>query len=151
MHQKLLLACGLLLSSCAYVTEKELLEAWDPDGDGWPATGSPQDCRPNDKLYHPYAYDRRGDGCDHDCGTEIDTDGDDWPDAADCDPEDPTIYPCSQAAPPDAEADMDCDGLPDLAGKRTDLCPGLDPDYPESREPPPCDPAEGGSPDGGGR
>lgn len=132
------LLTGAWLSSCAYVTEKDLLEAWDPDGDGWPA---PDDCRPDDKDYYPYAYDLRGDGCDHDCGTEPDDDGDDWPNAADCDPQNPDAYPCSPHEVDGDGVDLDCDGQ-DRA--RTDTCPGLDPDYPPETQPAPCnEPREG--------
>jgi hypothetical protein len=106
----------------AYVSRDEFLDHWDQDGDGWPVG---EDCAPEDPDVYPYAPDRRGDGCDTDCGTEPDADGDDWPEKADCDEADPTIYPCAPDSPGDA-VDSDCDGF-DTA--RTDTCPGDDPDY----------------------
>lgn len=117
------MALAASLAGCAYVSRDDYLKYWDTDGDGWPLG---EDCAPDDPLVYPYAPDRRGDGCDTDCGTEPDQDGDDWPDLADCAPDDATIFPC---APDDAAApDQDCDGLD---GPRVDACPGEDPDYAE--------------------
>jgi len=42
---------------------------------------------------------------------EPDADGDDWPDAADCAPDDPAIYPCSPNEQPADTVDSDCDHL----------------------------------------
>ncbi|MEQ1507373.1 MAG: hypothetical protein ABMB14_34410 [Myxococcota bacterium] len=124
-------------SGCAYVSREEYLALWDADGDEWPLD---LDCAPDDPAIHPYALDKRGDGCDTDCGTEPDADGDDWPDAADCDPADPSAFPCSPfESLGDAGADLDCDGLD---GARTDTCPGLDPDFPADQPAPPCTPPE---------
>lgn len=120
---------------CAYVSRQEFLDAWDRDGDGWPVE---DDCEPKNKDYFPYAPDRRGDGCDNDCGTEPDRDGDDFPDAADCNPDDPTIFPCSPYEVETDVIDHDCDGLPTT---RPDDCNTDDPDYPDTEVP--CTPDEG--------
>jgi hypothetical protein len=112
----------VLLSSCFYVSKEKYLDYWDADGDGW---GIDQDCDDGDDQVYPYAPDRRGDGCDTDCGTEPDADGDDWPDKADCGPDDPARFPCAPDAPGDG-VDSDCDGQD---GPRADTCPGDDPDY----------------------
>lgn len=118
----------LAFGACAYVSKGEFDQQWDKDNDGWPIG---QDCvdDPNDPtsaLVHPYAPDLRGDGCDADCGTGADADGDDWPDDADCNPTDPTIYPCSKSEVEGDGVDSDCDGRD---GIRTDTCPGWDPDF----------------------
>lgn len=117
-------------AGCAYVTRDEYRAVWDEDGDLWPIG---EDCAPTDPGIYPNAPDRRGDGCDNDCGTELDSDGDDWPDAADCDKDDPNIYPCSLAEVDGDTIDADCDALTSI---RPDTCPGLDPDYPDAV--PPC-------------
>ena len=122
---------GLLFSGCFYVSDDKFLEAWDRDEDGWPLgePGDPEaDCAPLDPAIHPFAADRRGDGCDSDCGTELDTDGDDYPDDADCDATDPSIYPCAPETEGDG-IDSDCDGN-DSA--RTDTCLGIDPSFPDA-------------------
>jgi hypothetical protein len=123
----------LAIASCAYVTKDEFLKAWDPDHDGWPA---PDDCAPEDSGIFPFALDKRGDGCDTDCGTEDDADGDDWPDAADCFPDDALAYPCSLAEQEGDAVDTDCGGQD---GVRTDTCAGLDPDFPPEQRTPRCD------------
>jgi hypothetical protein len=115
-----------LLVGCAYVSREEYLAYWDADEDGWPLD---EDCAPDDPAVYPYGPDRRGDGCDSDCGTEPDADGDDWPDAADCGPDDPAVHPCSPAEVDGDGEDADCDGDD---GVRTDTCPGVDPDFPDA-------------------
>ncbi len=115
---------------CAYVTQSEVDEALDADGDGWLID---EDCDPVNKNVFPSAPDRRGDGCDADCGVEIDIDGDDWPDAADCGPNDPAAWPCSDAEVVGDGIDLDCDGND---GKRSDDCLGDDPDFPDAMENP---------------
>lgn len=125
------------LGGCAYVSKKEFLTAWDADGDGWP---EPEDCAPDDPEIFPYALDRRGDGCDTDCGTEPDSDGDDWPDAADCFPDDPDAYPCSPSDVDGDDLDTDCGGQD---GLRTDTCLGLDPDFPDDQPAAACAGEEG--------
>jgi len=120
------------LSGCFYVSNDAFLKAWDQDGDGWPLgePGDPDaDCAPFNRDIFPFAPDRRGDGCDSDCGRETDTDGDDYPDDADCDPQDPTIYPCAPEDESDG-IDSDCDGND---GARTDECLGLDPSFPDAQ------------------
>ena len=117
-----------LLPGCVYVTRGEYLAYWDADGDGWPLD---QDCAPKDPDGYPFAPDRRGDGCDSDCGEEPDADLDDWPDAADCDSEDPDVHPCSTAEVDGDGIDTDCDGLDSV---RLDVCEGLDPDHPDAED-----------------
>jgi hypothetical protein len=119
--------------SCAYVTRDEYLRAWDADGDGWPLG---RDCAPHDPDIFPGAPDRRGDGCDTDCGLEPDADGDDWPDKADCRPQDPHGFPCSPWEVDGDKVDLDCDGLD---GIRTTACPTDDPDYPPGTPVAACD------------
>lgn len=111
------------LAGCFYVTREEYDAAWDADGDGWPLD---EDCAVDDPAIHPFAPDRRGDGCDSDCGGEPDADLDDWPDGADCDPADPAIHPCAPDVDGDG-VDADCDGHD---GPRTDPCVGEDPAFP---------------------
>lgn len=118
----------LALGACAYVSKGEFDDQWDKDGDHWPIG---QDCAddptdPTSVRVHPYAADLRGDGCDADCGTGADADGDDWPDDADCNPTDPTIFPCSGSEVAGDDVDSDCDGKD---GIRADTCPGWDPDF----------------------
>jgi hypothetical protein len=136
----------LSLSGCFYVSNEKFRQAWDQDGDGWPLgeEGDPDaDCAPFDREIYPFAPDRRGDGCDSDCGRETDSDGDDYPDDADCDPMDPTIFPCAEEDPTDG-IDSDCDGE-DTA--RTDTCLGLDPSFPDAEPiaPEDCPVALGGT------
>lgn len=139
----------LLIGGCAYVSEKEFLDAWDADGDGWPVG---EDCvddpLENGATVFPFAADVRGDGCDADCSRSPDADGDDWPDDSDCNPNDATIFPCSDAEVPGDDIDSDCDGDD---GARLDTCLGWDPDFETSaqvrftRDNCPCpSPANGG-------
>ena len=111
--------------SCAYITKDEFKDQWDADGDGWPADEG--DCNDNDADINPGAPDRRGDGCDADCGTTLDSDNDDWPDDNDCEPDNPDAYPCAVEDEDDTAIDYDCDGDPKTS--RTDICntdpPGL--------------------------
>ena len=67
----------------------------------------------------------RGDGCDADCGNEVDSDGDDWPDVADCSPDDASIYPCAPDDVDGDDVDSDCDGL-DGARLNLDECSEYD-------------------------
>lgn len=121
----------LLLAGCFYVTKAEYDAVWDVDDDGWPLD---EDCAPDDPEIHPFAPDRRGDGCDSDCGAEPDADGDDWPDDADCGADDPSIHPCAPDTDGDG-VDSDCDGRD---APRTDTCEGIDPLHPDA-EPIPAD------------
>ena len=73
----------------------------------------------------------RGDGCDADCSRTPDADGDDWPDDADCNPNDASVFPCSDAEQPDDDVDSDCDGEDEA---RLDTCLGWDPDYDTSEQ-----------------
>lgn len=108
-------------SGCAYVTKTEFDEFWDVDGDGW---GFEEDCDDNNALVFPGAPDKRGDGCDADCGVQLDSDYDDWPDDNDCAPEDPSIYPCATEASEYDSVDNDCDFN---TTSRTDECSTDDP------------------------
>ncbi len=108
---------------CVYVTQAEYDEFWDADGDTWPLD---LDCDDTNPDVFPFAPDRRGDGCDADCGEESDKDGDDWPDKADCGPNDPDSHPCSTKEVEGDGVDHDCDGRD---GIRTDACPTDDPDH----------------------
>jgi hypothetical protein len=112
-------------SGCVYVTKGEFDSYWDEDGDGWPIG---EDCDELAPQVYPYAPDVRGDGCDSDCGEEVDSDGDDWPDDSDCDADDPDIFPCSGSEEAGDGVDSDCDGQ-DSA--RDDDCPTADPDFPD--------------------
>ena len=108
----------VLLAGCAFVTEEELGTALDQDADGWLQLGTNSldepvdnsDCDDADPFFYPGAIDVRGDGCDSDCGAELDSDGDDWPDSSDCAPNDPTIYPCAAGEVDGDGVDSDCDG-----------------------------------------
>jgi hypothetical protein len=117
---------GLCLGamSCAWVTDDEYLAAWDADSDGFSLQ---TDCAKTDGDIYPGAPDFRGDGCDADCGLAPDLDGDDWPNDADCNPADPTVFPCNPNEAPDDGKDSDCDGK-DTA--RTDQCNPNDPSHP---------------------
>ena len=119
----LTVALCVLLAGCVYVTRAEYDDFWDADGDGWPLD---EDCDDNNPDVYPFAPDRRGDGCDADCGRELDTDGDDWPDLADCVANDPEYFPCSPFDVDGDGEDQDCDGE---VTKRTDDCPTDDPDF----------------------
>lgn len=121
----------LLLSSCFFVSQNEFEAAWDIDGDSWP---NDEDCDPYNPQIYPGAPDRRGDGCDADCGVVLDSDGDDWPDGSDCYQPDASIFPCAPDVPGD-DIDSDCDGLDT---PRTDVCTGEDP----NGESPVIDPAD---------
>lgn len=117
------LLCLAALPGCFYVTKDEYDEAWDRDGDGFP---NDEDCAPDDERIYPGAPDPRGDGCNSDCGVELDADSDDWPDDNDCyDSMDPTIYPCAPDTPGDG-VDSDCDGNDDPRDS-ADVCLGEDP------------------------
>ena len=119
---------SLTMAACVYVTKEEYDDYWDVDQDGWPLD---QDCNDNNPDVYPFAPDRRGDGCDADCGEESDQDGDDWPDQADCEPTDPEAYPCSEFESDLDDIDHDCDGLTTI---RTDPCPTDDPDFEDAPE-----------------
>ena len=110
MHRWKHAALLITLAGCAFVSKNEFLELWDQDGDGW---GGDEDCNDRNGFIFPWAPDVRGDGCDADCGQELDSDGDDWPDDSDCDPNDPDIHPCSAAEVPGDGVDSDCDGNDD--------------------------------------
>ena len=119
-------------AGCAYVSKTEFLEAWDHDEDGWPVG---EDCNDdpdqNGGTVHPSVADVRGDGCDADCSRTPDADGDDWPDDADCNPNDASVFPCSDAEVPGDDVDSDCDGADEA---RLDTCLGWDPDYDTSEQ-----------------
>lgn len=121
----------VFLSGCFWVTKDELKEAWDKDGDGW---GLEEDCNDDNAAVHPYAADYRGDGCDADCGMELDSDSDDWPDDADCDDGDANVYPCSTTA--NGDQDVDCDGIPGVSRPDGDCDYARpDPDFEQGQEP----------------
>jgi hypothetical protein len=122
MRRALALLIALGLTGCPYMSKAQFDEYWDNDADTY---GVDEDCDDTNEYVHPYAYDFRGDGCDADCGTEPDADGDDWPDAADCAPEDATIYPCAVEASETDGVDQDCDGLDTT---RSGGCTSTDPD-----------------------
>jgi hypothetical protein len=133
------LVLGLGLAGCAYMTQSRFDELYDKDEDGW---GVDEDCDDEDAAIHPYAADVRGDGCDADCGASPDADGDDWPDAADCAPDDPDVFPCNPAEEAGDGVDSDCDGQD---GVRETACNdhpdyddslGLDPDFPPTEDAP---------------
>lgn len=120
-----------LVAGCLWVTEEEVEQSWDKDGDGW---GLGQDCNDGNAAIHPFAPDWRGDGCDADCGSEPDADGDDWPDDNDCAPSDPTIFPCNTVA--NGDVDVDCDGLPGVSRPEGDCDSARpDPDFPTTTAP----------------
>ncbi len=114
------------LAGCAYVTKSEYDSYWDADGDEY---GIDEDCEPNNADVYPGAGDVRGDGCDADCGFELDTDGDDWPDDVDCDPDNDSIYPCAPDTVGDG-VDSDC---ADGDAPRTDACDTRDPYVPDAK------------------
>ncbi|MFT4625629.1 MAG: hypothetical protein ACI8PZ_004297 [Myxococcota bacterium] len=65
---------GLGLLGC--VTEAELREALDRDGDGFlPAIAGGGDCDNTDAAVHPRADELCGDGIDNDCDGQVDVDG----------------------------------------------------------------------------
>jgi hypothetical protein len=105
--------CGLFL------TERDLVEAVDLDGDGvrGPAFGG-EDCDDHDPSVFPGAEDPPYDGVDANCdgANDDDADGDGLADAghggADCDDTDPTIG----AEPRFWSADCDDDGVAGTAG-----------------------------------
>ena len=125
-------AALMALSSCAYVTRAEYQELWDADGDGW---GIDEDCDDANPDVYPFAPDVRGDGCDADCGEEVDNDGDDWPATVDCDDNNADIFPCNPDEDETDSVDSDCDGQTqkrltpcnDIEGWDWHL--GADPDY----------------------
>jgi hypothetical protein len=124
-----LLPLLLMVGGCAYVSKAQFLEYWDADHDKWPIGQDCDDDATDDlaTLIHPGAPDIRGDKCDEDCnGLVDDADGDDWPDDADCAPDDPNIYPCAPEVSDTDEVDNDCDGLPTT---RLDVCFGWDPNF----------------------
>ena len=127
MRYAWLVAISLGLAGCPYMTKSEFDEAWDNDGDGF---GIDEDCDDTRAWIYPGAPDFRGDGCDADCGVELDTDGDDWPDDSDCAVEDPDIFPCAPETVGDG-LDSDCGGatLEDPEGDdiRETGCRGEDP------------------------
>lgn len=131
MPRTAVLVLGLLVG-CAYVSRAELDARYDADGDGF---AFDEDCDDGSDQVYPGAPDVRGDGCDADCGFEPDADGDDWPDAADCAPDDPEIFPCSAREVDGDEVDHDCDGF-DAA--RSDACPVEDPYDPLAESPANC-------------
>lgn len=116
---------SLFAAGCFYVSRDEYDAVWDADGDGWPLD---EDCASADPAIHPFAPDRRGDGCDSDCGEEPDADSDDWPDDADCATTDPAIHPCAPDVDDDG-VDSDCDGHD---SPRADACAGIDPANPDA-------------------
>lgn len=100
----------------------------DVDADGFLAS---EDCDDDNANVYPGAPDFRGDGCDANCGTEADADGDDWPDDADCGPEDATTFPCSDAEVDGDTVDSDCDGVDGIRG---DTCNSTDPNFADTPE-----------------
>lgn len=128
MRHALAVLTTLALTGCPYMSKAQFDEYWDNDGDTY---GVGEDCDDANEWVHPYAYDFRGDGCDADCGTEPDADGDDWPDGADCAPDDATIFPCAVELSETDGIDSDCDGRDTT---RAGGCISTDPDADEANE-----------------
>lgn len=130
MRNALALVIAVALAGCPYMSEEQFQSYWDNDQDEW---GVDEDCDDTNEYRHPFAHDFRGDGCDADCGGELDSDGDDWPDDSDCDGANPDIYPCAPEIEGDG-VDSDCGGED---GVRSDGCDFADPDATEAGEPTP--------------
>lgn len=124
----LLLSLG---NGCIWVSKGTYDELWDKDGDQWPfGTDAESDCNDDNADMYPYAPDYRGDGCDADCGMEPDDDGDDWPNDADCAPDDASIFPCSTMDVGAPTVDVDCDGKPGISRPEGDCdYAAADPDW----------------------
>jgi hypothetical protein len=125
-----------LLLAC-FISEDEVDQALDPDGDGFgPEEG---DCGPKDATVYPGAEEIWYDGVDQDCGrgSDYDQDGDGFassvvPDASghvgpDCDDSDATAYPGAEEIWYDG-ADQDCSGGSDYDRDGDGVASAAEPD-----------------------
>jgi len=130
----LALICAVGSAGC-FVSEDDLLAAYDRDGDGvQPPQNGGKDCDNNDASIHPGAPEVCGDGIDNNCDGVIDDDGEgafDWFPDGDGDSfgvEDSLISACKR---PSGHSDTagDCDDLDPLINPTvTDVCDGVDND-----------------------
>ncbi|MEZ4237567.1 MAG: MopE-related protein [Myxococcota bacterium] len=109
-------ALVLLVSGCGTVTDAQIADRLDQDGDGYDAIElGGTDCDDDDATVHPGAVDLPYDGvdaaCDGDLG-EWDVDGDGYDVDADCDDTRPDVFPGAPDAWYDG-VDSDCDGADD--------------------------------------
>jgi hypothetical protein len=129
---ELLLAFALLTAACGSDSGSQAADlgclAIDADEDGWPAC---MDCDDGDPAVFPGADEIVGDGVDQDCsgsdatggigggaggaggspsgGPWVDADDDGWPAFADCDDDDPAVFPGAEEIPYDG-IDQNCSG-----------------------------------------
>jgi len=103
-----------LVAGCPALTEADLAERLDADGDGYDAWSvGGEDCDDGDAAVHPGVSYDPADGIDADCdGHDQDLDGDGWGIEDDCDDLDPFVNPGVVEAFHDG-VDSDCDGADD--------------------------------------
>ncbi len=130
----LILGLSLTVGGC-FVSEEELLAAYDRDNDGYqPPQNGGKDCDNEDKSIHPGAAEVCGDDIDNNCDGVIDDDGDgaiEWyrdedGDSFGIDAE--TVSACKRPSGY-AETLGDCDDTDPLINPTvTDICDGIDND-----------------------
>jgi hypothetical protein len=110
----------VLINNIIVLTNTELLEDIDNDGDGF--TIAQGDCNDNDATIYPGADEICDDGIDQDCNgsdlscDDIDNDGDGYTEAqGDCNDNDATIYPGAEEIC-DNGIDNNCDGIIPVIG-----------------------------------